>query len=558
MTNEQSEILDKALQRLPKDPGMGFELTLEGEKSAIDLMVAAAGMVQALPVLAAPSPALAAADREAFLARVEQLPAPITPPPGAGFLAWLSQFLPTRTQAGVGSSAMMPALVKGIVLLVVVIMATLGGTAAMSASALPTSPIYPVKLLVEEARLSITNNPADQAALYLAFAGERAEEMARLAAFNRAPEQAQLENYRANWRQALQLAGQLPDEELLRLMAQAQALAGEQENALSQAQLGAAQRTQERLQEAGFSIAQVKTAVQLGLQNQERFRWHMQNISEDWPGVPHNFGPDPGDCEADCDSEEGFVPVPGYGPGEPGSAGPGSEEPGEDAPVIEEPGDEDPGSTPPADEDPGDEAPGDEDPGDGRPGNDDPGFQDPGDDFPGHGDPGRDDPGNEGPGNDDSGNGAPGNGGPGNESPGNGDPGNDGPGNDDPGNDGPGNDGPGNDDPGNDDPGNEDPGNDGPGDEDPGNDDPGNENPGDDDPGNEDPGNENDDPGNDDPGSGEPGDDDPGNGDPGDGSPGDGGPGDGDPGNDDPGNENPGDGGPGQNNDPGKQAPDRQ
>ena len=59
---------------------------------------------------------------------------------------------------------MVPALAK-IALILVVLFTSLGGTAVLSASALPDSPIYPVKLMVEEARLSMTDNLASQTAL---------------------------------------------------------------------------------------------------------------------------------------------------------------------------------------------------------------------------------------------------------------------------------------------------------------------------------------------------------------------------------------------------------
>ena len=238
MTTSQSELLDLALDNWQKDPGMGFARTLQGDGSAIDRMVAAAEMVQALPALPVPDQVQARADREAFMARVQQLPPPAIPVEKSGFLAWLTQLLTASAQTRNEPRPMVPVFAKAVFILIAVVFFSLGGTAVLSASALPTSPIYPVKLVLEEARLSLTGSPAGQTALHLDFAAERAQEMARLAAFKLAPDQAQLQNFRAHWRQALLLAGELPDEDLLAQLTQAQALAGDQERLLAGAQSG--------------------------------------------------------------------------------------------------------------------------------------------------------------------------------------------------------------------------------------------------------------------------------------------------------------------------------
>ena len=192
------------------------------------------------------------------------------------------------------------------VLIITLLLSSIGGPAASSATTLPGSPIYPVKLVLEEARLSMTNNVSNQIALHLAFAGERAQEMAGLAAQNRAPSAQLLVNYQAHWREAVRLAGQMPDEELQPVMTKAQHMARAQEALLAQAQVGATNQVRARLQEAEESLAQVQLAVTLGLENQNTYRWRVRYLPEEWPGEGEGFGFGPGGS---------YSPGPGYGSG---------------------------------------------------------------------------------------------------------------------------------------------------------------------------------------------------------------------------------------------------
>ena len=134
-----------------------------------------------------------------------------------------------------------------------------------------------VKLMLEEARLSMTDNPANQTALHLAFAQERAEEMAGLAELDRAPTRAHLANYQLHWREGLQRAGDLGDEDLQGVMKQARTMAGVQETLLAHAQSGVRSQIQTRLREATKSLEKVQTAVALGLQSQNTYRWRISD-----------------------------------------------------------------------------------------------------------------------------------------------------------------------------------------------------------------------------------------------------------------------------------------
>ena len=311
MTTELPEILDKALAgqldwNAQANNGSGPPENAE----AIEMMVTAATMVQALPVLPLPLQAQRAADKEAFLMQMELLPAAeISAAAPVGLFAWLSQrlSLPSIQRTQKEPKTMFPLLVKA-ALVLTILLSSLGGTAVLSASALPGSPGYPVKLLLEEAQLSMTDNPVSQTTLHMAFANERAQEMAGLATQNRETTQAHLANYQEHWREALRHAGELPDSNLQAMMVQAQTMAGEQEALLLQAQVIAGSQVRGGLQEAAQSLDHVQTAVTLGLESQNTYRWRMQHLPQDWPGLDAGSSFAPGECEGDCDESSGFGP----------------------------------------------------------------------------------------------------------------------------------------------------------------------------------------------------------------------------------------------------------
>jgi uncharacterized membrane protein YgcG len=325
---------------------------------------------------------------------------------------------------------MVPTFAKAALILVVVLLLSLGGTAVMAASALPTALIYPAKLLMEETRLSMNGSPAAEMALHLAFAGERADEIARLTAINREPQEAVLENFRAHWRLAMQLAGELPDEALQPTLAQMQTMAGAQETLLAQAQSAATGQIQERLQEAGDSLVQVQMAVQIGLQNRERYRLLMQDLPVDWPGAEFAIGPDPGDCGEDCDEDGGYAPGPGTGQGERPEPADASDQPGSDNTSSTErprnvPGNSQPGNEAPDSSRPDSLVPGREETGNGNAGNETPGDFEHGKPNPGNETPGQENPGNDSSANEHSGSESPGNDGSGSETSGSESQGND-------------------------------------------------------------------------------------------------------------------------------------
>jgi Domain of unknown function (DUF5667) len=244
---------------LARYPNLAVELTgLVGAQDHLSVLAAA-------PVL--PADALAARRRQ-FLstARTYKRQA-VSAHPFQHFMAWV------RPAQLTGRPAFVPVLAR-VAIAFVLMLSIVGGTVAAAQSSLPDSPLYSVKLMVEDTRLNLTSDPAQQATLALTFAGERTRELERLASA-RQPISAQVSLRLQNQLDAvLSAAAQAPEPEMLRLLDQVRTMAQIQERALAQAQINAPREasTQDALRLAEQAVTQARQQAESGLTDPNAFR----------------------------------------------------------------------------------------------------------------------------------------------------------------------------------------------------------------------------------------------------------------------------------------------
>jgi len=157
-------------------------------------------------------------------------------------------------------------------LIVSMVFGSIGGAAALAANSLPDSPLYPAKLAMEQTRLNATTDPAKQAELHMTLAGIRVQEMNRLALAGSVPGEPTLLRLQTHLNQALHAAAQLPDEEMLSFLTQAQQTLENQEQALQQIQTRSVGPAQEPLQQAKRLLNQARQDVEAGLQDPNTIR----------------------------------------------------------------------------------------------------------------------------------------------------------------------------------------------------------------------------------------------------------------------------------------------
>jgi hypothetical protein len=228
------------------------------------------------PVPALPVGALAARRRQ-FLttARTYKRQAASTRP-FRRFTAWVWPVQRAGPPAQrMGRPALVPAtLVARVVIGLILVLSIVGGTVAAAQSSLPDSPLYSIKLTVEDARLNLTSDPSRQATLAMTFASERTREMEQLAIAHRPISTLVSLRLQNQLDAALNAAARAPEPEMLRLLDQVRTMAQTQERALAQAQVNAPREagTQDALRLAGQAVTLAQQRAEAGLADPDAFR----------------------------------------------------------------------------------------------------------------------------------------------------------------------------------------------------------------------------------------------------------------------------------------------
>jgi hypothetical protein len=244
---------------LARYPGLAVELT--------ELVEAREQLSVLSPVSALPADVLAARRRQ-FLSTARTYRRQTTL---ANLLQRLGAWIWSAPRAG--QPALMPVLARAAIAFVLVL-SVVGSTVAAAQSSLPDSPLYSIKLTMEDARLNLTADPSQQATLAMTFASERAHEMERLAIANR-PISTQVSlRLQSQLEAALGDAARAPEPEMLRLLDQVRSMAQTQERALAQALDNAPREpgTQDALRQAEQAMALARRQAEAGLADPGAFR----------------------------------------------------------------------------------------------------------------------------------------------------------------------------------------------------------------------------------------------------------------------------------------------
>ena len=307
MTKQFTDILDEALEAVKTEPVTAvLERYPDQAQTLAPLLTAAEKLGEwQTAVPPTPNPAWQTADRANFLDQIEQLlPAPVSPGPLLRLKGWLLQkrtaLLNRNTQK---EHKPMNAIFARAIATALVLFGLGGGTVAMANDSLPDTPLYPVKLMLEETRMAMADNPVEQATLQTELAQIRLEEMTRLALAGETIGEAQLIQLQTHLQTALQLAAQTGDPELVGLLAQMQTMLQNMQQ--SMAQLG--EPVQAMLGEAQQIMNQFQEQAQAGLEDPPMFRWR-QAQGDDWE--PAGNGQQNGQ---DADTEDNGHNGPGDG-----------------------------------------------------------------------------------------------------------------------------------------------------------------------------------------------------------------------------------------------------
>jgi hypothetical protein len=207
------------------------------------------------------SDAAARSGLDAFLNEAIQHRPAVSAPAPARPTGWKSFFKPARLP--------MHRLAK-IMLIVSVMIGGAGATTVAAQSSLPGDGLYPIKLMVEDARVALTADPQAQIDLRLELAQVRTQEMQQLVAQQRAVPDDAAAQVQTQLQAALNIAAQFDDAPLevamqqieMRIMAQTRALAQTRSNAPDDSGLRRAEQV----------LNQMQAMAQLGQSDPGAFR----------------------------------------------------------------------------------------------------------------------------------------------------------------------------------------------------------------------------------------------------------------------------------------------
>ncbi len=207
------------------------------------------------------SDAAARSGLQAFLNEAAQLRPAVSTPERARPTGWKTIFQPARS----------PMLLFGKIMLIASLLLGGGGATVVAAQgSLPGDGLYPVKLIVEEARLALTADAQAQLNLRLELAQTRTQEMQQLAAQQRAiPDETALQ-VQTQLQAALQVAAQLDDAPLQTAMQQIETRVMTQAQALTQARVNAPD--DKGLRHTEQILNQMQSMAQLGQSDPAAFR----------------------------------------------------------------------------------------------------------------------------------------------------------------------------------------------------------------------------------------------------------------------------------------------
>ncbi|MBN1991062.1 MAG: hypothetical protein JW953_00030 [Anaerolineae bacterium] len=343
MKQDLTHILDSAAQQLAAgEPILSILAKHTAEAQELYPLLQAAAMLETLRPVEMPAPPALQADREEFLAKVINLQQqPVSTGPLSRLKAWIVHYLPwnspNSTYQRKEQWQMSTLLIKA-ALISSIVFGSVGATAAYASNSLPGSPVYPLKLTMEQTRLALTTDPITQANLYLNLAQERLQEMEQMAQQGDIPAESTLNHLQQHLNQALHLAAQQSDTDMQDLLAQTQQMLQDQQQTLAQTQTQtqANQAAQQTLGQANQMLSHTQEQVQQGLAEPQAFRHRYgPNRPDTAPAQPTTepqpTDPPAGDCPAgNCEpasDEHKYGQNPDHEPGPHGDCETGDCEP---------------------------------------------------------------------------------------------------------------------------------------------------------------------------------------------------------------------------------------
>jgi len=183
--------------------------------------------------------------------------------------------------------------VMAVVMVIAIAMTGAGGGVVLAGDSLPGDLLYPVKLISEDVKLLLSTDPADRAELAMTYAGERVEEMEKLANQGEVIPDTVLARMTRQMEQTMVEIAHSRPEDVPALLERVMGRTKAHLRVLEQAGTGAGEENQTRLRQASQVMECAQEAVSAGLSDPDRYREQYQHRNEGMLGPDDELSPMP-------------------------------------------------------------------------------------------------------------------------------------------------------------------------------------------------------------------------------------------------------------------------
>ncbi len=222
---------------------------------------------------------VAARGRANFLAHAKSLQQAVSQSANRRHKGWINPF---SRQASLAMSA-------AVFLLLCMLLGGTGATVYAAQDSLPDTPLYPVKLMSEDAQTALAFQPETRLDLLLGFADRRVNEIAALNLQGSAPPESVTRRLQQQLDDALKLGAEMPDSGLPQVLERVGATVQRQKQTLTRVQSQVAEPAKPVLAQVQAMLEERLGLVEMGLTDPPMFRQQMRGLGRPIapPGQEH-------------------------------------------------------------------------------------------------------------------------------------------------------------------------------------------------------------------------------------------------------------------------------
>lgn len=197
----------------------------------------------------------------------------------------------TRPERRRKMSVLLAYKVMAVVMAIAIAMTGAGGGVVLAGDSLPGDLLYPVKLISEDVKLLLSTDPADRAELAMTYAGERVQEMEKLANQGEVIPDTVLARVTRQMEQTMVEIAHARPEDVPALLERVMERTRSHLRVLDQAGTGAGEENQTRLRQASQVMECAQQAASTGLSDPDRYREQYQHRHEGMLGPDDELSP---------------------------------------------------------------------------------------------------------------------------------------------------------------------------------------------------------------------------------------------------------------------------